>query len=271
MTWLQLIVLSLVQGITEFLPVSSSAHLILVPKLTNWQDQGLLFDIAVHFGTLMAVIVYYRRDLWQMSHAFIADTTRHRLDYAKFRSESKLALAVILATLPLVVIGFLAKDFIEQNMRNPLIIAAATIFFGIVLGLSAYFGKKRNLNSLQGSDILIIGLAQVLALIPGTSRSGITISAALFRGFKPQEAARFSFLLSIPAILLPFAWYMLKLIKSDIAHSIIWLDLLLICSLSFVSALLAIDIFIKLLAKVGMLPFVAYRLILGAFLLWYFV
>ena len=262
---IQLIVLSLVQGITEFLPVSSSAHLILVPKLTGWQDQGLLFDVAVHVGTLLAVLLYYRKDVLNMLLAFGGQGFKTGMN-----ADARLAWAVILATIPLGLAGLFGKDFIEQNLRDPLVIAASTLVFGVLLGLAAWMNKaQRQLGSMTGVDILVVGAAQALALIPGTSRSGITITAALLRRFEPQEAARFSFLLSIPAILMPFSLYLLELIQTpDIEWDL--LSLALAIALSFISALGCIHLFLKLLEKIGMLPFVIYRLLLGAVLLWVF-
>lgn len=262
---IQLIVLSLVQGVTEFLPVSSSAHLILVPQLTGWQDQGLLFDVAVHVGTLLAVLLYYRRDVLSMSQSFLNQGFKRDMN-----EEARLAWAVILGTIPLGLVGLLGKDFIEQNLREPLVIATSTVVFGVLLGLSAWMNKaERKLGSMTWLDVLVVGGAQALALIPGTSRSGITITAALFRKFEPQEAARFSFLLSIPAILMPFSLYMLELVKTpDIEWDFVSLAIAIV--LSFISALGCIHLFLKLLEKIGMLPFVVYRLILGAVLVWVF-
>ena len=262
---IQLIVLSLVQGITEFLPVSSSAHLILVPKLTGWQDQGLLFDVAVHVGTLMAVLLYYRKDVMGMTQSFLGQGFKRDMN-----DDARLAWAVILGTIPLGLVGLLGKDFIEAYLREPLVIAASTVVFGVLLGLAAWLNKaERKLAGLQWQDVLIVGGAQALALIPGTSRSGITITAALLRRFEPGEAARFSFLLSIPAILMPFSLYMLELVKTpDLEWDFAALTIAIV--LSFFSALACIHLFLKLLEKIGMLPFVVYRLILGAVLLWVF-
>lgn len=263
---IQLIVLSLVQGITEFLPVSSSAHLILVPQLTGWTDQGLLFDVAVHVGTLMAVLLYYRKDVLNMTQAFIGQGFKPGMS-----DDASLAWAVILGTIPLGLVGLLGKDFIEAHLREPLVIAASTIGFGVLLGLSAWLNKpERKLANMKWSDVVVVGCSQALALIPGTSRSGITITAALFMRFEPKEAARFSFLLSIPAILMPFSLYIVELIQTpDIAWDFTALAVAIV--LSFLSALACIHLFLKLLEKIGMLPFVVYRLLLGAILLWVFI
>lgn len=263
---IQLIVLSIVQGITEFLPVSSSAHLILVPKLTHWQDQGLLFDVAVHVGTLLAVVCYYAKDLRAIAGAWFST------GFTKNPSnDARLAWAVGFATIPLGLVGLLGKDFIEAELRKPEIIAIATIVFGLLLG-GAFTrnAPKRDLTQLNKWDVIWIGLSQALALIPGTSRSGITMTAAFMRDFKPKEAARFSFLLSIPAILMPFSLYLLKLYKEP---NVDWdfTALGIAIALSFISAIVCIHFFLKLLERIGMLPFVVYRLILGGVLLYFFL
>ena len=270
---IQLIVLSIIQGLTEFLPVSSSAHLILVPVLSDWPDQGLMFDVAAHLGSLLAVLLYYRKDLLQMLCGFTQSLQQRQLN-----ADSHLAWAVGLATIPLGLVGILSKDFIEAHLRGPLVIAAATLIFGGLLWWADHFNRKtaagekshhRGLGDLKAFDVMFIGVAQALALIPGTSRSGITMTAALFRRFTPVEAARFSFLLSVPAILMPFSLYVFELVQTPEVQWQ-WGSLALIVGLSFVSALACIHVFLKLLERVGMLPFVLYRLVLGACLLFVF-
>lgn len=265
MDFLQVLVLSIVQGITEFLPVSSSAHLILVPVLFQWQDQGLVLDVAVHVGTLLAVVVYYRRDLSCIIRQFFQTGFGKQMS-----ADAKIGWAVLWATIPLGLVGILSKDFIEQHLRTPLVLALATIVFGLLLGVAYHQNRpQRSLESINWLDALIIGIAQALALIPGTSRSGITMTAAFLRHFKPQEAARFSFLLSIPAILMPFALFVVEIWQHP-QQDWDWLALGLGIGLSFVFALACIHFFLRLLDKLGMLPFVVYRLILGAALLWVF-
>lgn len=268
MSLLQIIVLSLVQGLTEFLPVSSSAHLILVPELTSWPDQSLSFDVAVHVGTLFAVCIYFKRQLIDMT-----------LDWCKAgfsrqqTPNSYLAWMVVVGTLPLVLVGLLGKDFIEANLRSAEVIAWSTIIFGLALGVAAWWAKRGGLSrdeySILITTALIIGCAQVLALIPGTSRSGITMTAAVLLGLNLQASARFSFLLSIPAILAAGTLLILDLVTGN--DVVAWNDLVLGTVLAFFSALLCIHWFLKLLDKIGFMPFVVYRLLLGAFLLWWFV
>lgn len=264
MTLTHIIVLALVQGFTEFLPISSSAHLILVPVLTHWPDQGLAFDVAVHVGTLSAVVAYFRKDISEMLNDWTRSITQRR-----HTSHSKLAWAVIFGSIPVGVGGLLLHDLADTVFRSPMVIAYATIGFGIVLGVSDWMGKKvEALDKITWPHIIIIGCSQVLALIPGTSRSGITMTAGLALGLTRQAAARFSFLLSIPAILMAGGYESLKLLKTP---DVDWLAIVLGVSFSAVSAYVCIHFFLKLLDRMGMLPFVIYRLLLGAYLIYVFV
>ena len=257
---LQIIVLALVQGLTEFLPISSSAHLILVPYLTDWPDQGLAFDVAVHVGTLTAVILYFRREIKVMFFAWIASLQgRHSED-------SKLAWAVLIGTIPVGITGLLFKDFISDHLRSPLVIAATTIIFGLLLGYAHCSGKRqRDEHSLSWKDIIVIGCAQAIALIPGTSRSGITITAGLMLGLTAPAAARFSFLLSIPVIVLAGGVETMDYLA--VASIDDMNDLIIGALISAVSAYLCIHYFLILLERIGMTPFVVYRLGLGMVLL----
>ena len=264
MDLIQIIFLALVQGLTEFLPVSSSAHLILFPHLAGWEDQGLAFDVAVHLGTLVAVVWYFRQEVFSMTRDWFASVSRRQRV-----GDSRLAWAVILGTIPAGIAGLLFKDFIEVQLRSPLVIAWATIGFGLLLWWSDVVGRRtaqpRDEHSLTWKDILLIGCAQALALIPGTSRSGVTMTAGLLLGLSRSGAARFSFLLSIPIIVLASALSTLDLIEGGAAVD--WTAMGLGVVLSAVSAYLCIHIFLKLLERVGMLPFVIYRVILGVVLL----
>lgn len=253
----QQIFLALLQGLTEFLPISSSAHLILIPKLVGWADQGLVFDVAVHVGTLSAVIIYFRAELKQMSLDWVQSLlTRQQT------AESRLAWAVLFGTIPVGLCGLLFKDAIELYLRSPTVIAIATILFGLLLWWSDVYGRRQRYEySLRISDILFIGLAQAVALIPGTSRSGITITAGLMLGLTRQAAARFSFLLSIPVITLAGLLATKDLAGQD--YPIAFDALLTGAMISGITAYLCIHLFLKLLERIGMLPFVIYRLILG--------
>ena len=261
MSLIQIIVLALVQGFTEFLPISSSAHLILVPVLSDWEDQGLAFDVAMHVGTLVAVVIYFRRELSAMLRDWLRSIALRQLV-----GESRLAWAVCWATFPAALAGLLFNDFIDSELRSPLVIAATTIGFGLLLWLGDVRGSRhRDEHSINWKDVLIIGLAQALALIPGTSRSGITMTAALLVGLTREAAARFSFLLSVPIIIMAGGYNTLKLIESG--EAVDWLGLGLGVGLSMLTAYTCIHFFLKLLERMGMLPFVIYRLLLGSMLL----
>ena len=248
----QVIVLAVVQGLTEFLPISSSAHLILTSQLLGWPDQGLAFDVAVHAGTLMAVIVYFRRDLIDMLTP--GNTAGHRL-----------LMYLIIATVPLLVAGFFFADMVETVARNARVIALASIAFGLLLWTADRFGARaRTSETLSGKDAIVIGLAQVLALIPGTSRSGITITAGLFMGLTREAAARFAFLLSIPAIGAAGAWQALHI---DATSFHLGLEFAVGFLCSGITAYLTIGWFMGFVQRAGMTPFVVYRVLLGVVLL----
>ncbi len=259
---IQLIVLAIVQGLTEFLPISSSAHLILVPTLTGWPDQGLAFDVAVHVGTLLAVLVYFRGQLGAMSMASVAALRGRGLN-----DEARLVWWLVLATLPVAVVGLLLQDWVETVLRSAVVIAWASIGFGLLLWLTDILGRQqRDIARLRISDALLIGLAQVLALIPGTSRSGITMTAALALGLSREAAARFSFLLAIPVLCLAGGAQTVALIASP--EPVAWGILIAAATLSFLCALLCIRWFLRWVPRLGMLPFVAYRVGLGLVILW---
>jgi undecaprenyl-diphosphatase len=265
MDFIQIISLALLQGLTEFLPVSSSAHLILLPLLTGWQDQGLAFDVAVHVGTLSAVVFYFRKTLATISQDWFSSVV-NRQSVGK----SNLAWAVLFGTIPVGLAGIIFGDFIETSLRSPLVIAATTVVFGLMLGWADWYGKQeRSENQLNWKDVLIIGVAQAIALIPGTSRSGITMTAGLILGLKRQAAAHFSFLLSVPVITLAGGLKIIELIESNLQTD--WFALISGAVLSAISAYICIHLFLTLLERIGMWPFVVYRLLLGAILVWLFI
>lgn len=265
MELIQLIVLALVQGFTEFLPISSSAHLILLPHLMGWQDQGLVYDVAVHFGSLFAVILYFRDDIRKVLFAWFSSVSG-----GAATEESRLGWAVIVGTIPAVIAGLLIKDYVETVLRSPLVIAAATIIFGLLLWYADRTAThKRTEKTLGIKDAIKIGLAQAVALIPGTSRSGITMTAGLMLGLTRQAAARFSFLLSIPLILAASGLKTRDLISGG--ETVDWFGLSFVTVLSAISAYICIHFFLKLIDRIGMTPFVIYRLLLGVFLIWFFM
>ena len=261
MDLIQIIILALVQGLTEFLPISSSAHLILVPLVLEWPDQGLVFDVAVHLGSLCAVLAYFRREVVAMIVAWCRS-----LVGGASTSDSRLAWWVILGTIPAVLVGFLFKGVVETELRSPWVIAIATIVFGLLLWVADLRkSKSRNESQLKLSDVVVIGCFQALALIPGTSRSGITMTAGLLLGLTRQSAARFSFLLSIPIIFASGTLQTVDLLQSS--QLVDWRALFLAFVLSSLSAGICIHLFLDLIEKIGMLPFVIYRLLLGALLI----
>lgn len=263
MDWFQAVILAVIQGLTEFLPVSSSAHLILPSQLLGWPDQGLAFDVAVHLGTLIAVVTYFRQDIGQVISGLL-ETTKTR----QMNTDAQLGLAVVVGTIPAVVVGFLFKDFIEDNLRSSLVIAFTTIFFGLLLWQADRGGQRTlGMNKLNLNHAWKIGVAQALALIPGTSRSGITMTAALMLGYDRTAAARFSMLLSIPLIVAASLLEIYELLSHP--GQVPWLLIGLGMLVSTLSAYLCIHYFLKLLERIGMLPFVIYRMVLGAFLLFF--
>jgi len=265
MDFVQIIALGLLQGLTEFLPVSSSAHLILLPLLLGWEDQGLAFDVAVHVGTLVAVVSYFRKDLYCLITGWFASVFK-----GQYSTDSRLAWLIIIGTIPVGLVGLFFGDLVEIYLRSPLVIALATIAFALLLWWADAKGvREREQHQLTIKDAIIIGLYQVLALIPGTSRSGITMTGALFLGLTRDASARFSFLLSIPLIFLAGSLKTVELVQ--IAESVDWFAIIAGVVISALSAFACISLFLKLLEKVGMLPFVIYRLVLGAFLLYLYL
>lgn len=264
----QAFILSLVQGLTEFLPISSSGHLVITRDLLNWPDAGVAFDAFTGLGTLSAVLLYFRHDLAQIFKHWFAQFRRQAppdpQGYARLGNQ------LIIATLPALIVGYLIKDYVDVLLHQPLLIAATTIGFGILLGLADYYGtKQRSIAQTTTAQALIYGFAQVLSLIPGTSRSGITISAGLAMGFSRKAAARFSFLLSIPISAAAGAYGLLKLIQADSSFS--WQVIALSYCTAFASAYFCISLFLRFLDSIGMWPHVVYRIILGSVLLFIFL
>ncbi len=261
MEMMQILVLAAVQGLTEFLPISSSAHLILAPYLLGFPDQGLAFDVAVHLGSLLAVVGYLRRPIARMLRG-IWDS----LHGMPANEDSRLAWMIIFATFPVGVAGLLGKSLVETELRSTLVIATTTIGFGCLLWLADRIGRRtRDEYSITWQDAVVIGLFQALAIVPGTSRSGITITAALFLGLTRQSASRFSFLLAIPTIGLSGGLTAVDLWRST--NPVDWNTLGLGVLLSFLAAYVCIHLFLRFIERISMLPFVLYRLALGAALL----
>lgn len=259
--WTQVVVLAVLQGFTEFLPISSSAHLIVLPLLVDWPDQGLAFDVAVHVGTLLAVLAYFRRDLRRMGGDWLRSlAARGRV------GDSAMVWFLLVGTVPVGVCGLVLSAVGTGFLRNASVIAGATILFALLLWWSDRYGRGTRRDSEIGwRDVLVIGAAQALALIPGTSRAGITITAGLALGLTRETAARFSFLLSIPVIVLAGG---LEALEAWSSHDAVAWDAMLVGMLiAFVCAYTTIHFFLKLVERVGLFPFVVYRLALGAVLL----
>ncbi|OBT07378.1 undecaprenyl-diphosphatase [Vibrio sp. UCD-FRSSP16_10] len=258
MSYLEAFALALIQGLTEFLPISSSAHLILPSAVLGWEDQGLAFDVAVHVGTLFAVVIYFRHEVVTLLRAFFGSVFKQQQN-----KESKLAWMIILATIPAGLAGLFLNDLIELYLRSAWVIACTTIIFGLLLWHADKVSTlSKDEYQATWKKTLIIGIAQAMAMIPGTSRSGATITAALYLGFTREAAARFSFLMSIPIITLAGGYLGTKLALSpEPMHLGVLFTGILV---SFVSAYICIHYFLKLISRMGMTPFVIYRLILGA-------
>ena len=261
MDLLHVIWLALLQGLTEFLPISSSAHLILTPKLLGWEDQGIAFDVAVHLGTLIAVVSYFRHEIVEMFLAWIESLRGRGLS-----PQALLAWGIIVATIPAGLTGLLLKGFIETALRSPIVIGIASIFFGLVLyWVDRVAVQQRGDGELGWKDFILIGFAQALALIPGTSRSGITMTAGLMLGLTREAAARFSFLMSIPIIVASGLGVVKDMLEATEPVDVTALGLG--TAIAAVSAFICIHYFLVFIQRIGMLPFVLYRVLLGVLLL----
>jgi undecaprenyl-diphosphatase len=264
-TWLQVIVLAIVQGLTEFLPISSSGHLVLVPSAAGWTDQGLAFDVAVHFGSLLAVCAFFRNDILALLRGSGQILTRQSQT-----PESRMALAIGIGTIPAALAGLALAGWIEANLRSPAVIVVTLSAYAIVMVLADRFGRReRNVANISLADAVVIGCAQALALVPGTSRSGVTISAARILGFDRLDAARFSFLLSVPVILLATVYEMGGLLAGD--EAVAWSQLSIAALVAAIVAYASIDFFMRFVSRIGLLPFALYRLVLAAIILYVLV
>ncbi|WP_404399367.1 undecaprenyl-diphosphate phosphatase [Idiomarina seosinensis] len=261
----QAIILGIVQGITEFLPISSSAHLILMPAFTGWNDQGVGFDLAVHLGTLLAVILYFRNDLGNL----VWDGLRS-IPAGRQVGQSRLGWMVVIATIPASLAGWFLLDYVDSVLRAVWVIITTTVVFAVLLAVADKWGRgKRQLQHIGLKDALIVGTAQALALIPGTSRSGATITAGLFLGLDRETASKFSFFMAVPITL---AAALLKLISiASEQITVDWSGFIVGGIASFVTAITAIHFFLKWLNDFGMWPYVIYRLLLAGLLYWMFV
>jgi undecaprenyl-diphosphatase len=261
MTLLHIFILSLIQGLTEFLPVSSSGHLVLLPHLFGWENQGLEMDVALHVGTLIAVLVYFWADIWEIITHFVQYCIRG-FQADLLNRHVRLGLSLIVATLPAVIIGVLLKKGGLGDIRHINVIATTSIVFAVVLYAADRFGsQEKSLNSMTLGHGFLIGLGQALALIPGVSRSGICMSVGLSLGFSRIAAARFAFLMSIPSILGAAILTAYDALKAD--SPIVWGDIGLGILFSSLIGLAAIHFMLTFLARHTLTVFVVYRIILG--------
>jgi len=257
------IVLGIVQGLTEFLPISSTAHLRIVPALFGWEDPGAAYSAVIQIGTMLAVVIYFFKDLLKISSKVVMNLKNKKFitDY-----ESKLGWYIIIGTIPIIIFGLLLENLIENEFRSLYVISFSLIFFAIILGIAEKLSKKNlDLKDITLGRALIVGFAQALALIPGASRSGVTITGGLFAGFNREAAARFSFLLSVPAVLLSGLYEFYKILPLLTDQSA--LSLIVASVTSFLSGILAIELLLRYLRTHSTFVFVWYRIALGILLL----
>lgn len=257
-TWFEAVVLGLVQGLTEFIPISSTAHVLIVSQLFGWEDPGAAFSAVTQIGTELAVLVYFRNDI-----ARIISTWSRSLRDASLRSEidARMGWYIIIGTIPISILGFTFSSQIETAARNLWLVAATLIIFGVVLAFADALGSRRHdLTELNARDGLLFGLGQALALIPGVSRSGASISTGLALGYTRESAARYSFLLAVPAVLASGFYEMTKIGRDGSAS---WGPTLLASVIAFFVGLAVISWLLRWVITKTFLPFVIYRILLG--------
>lgn len=261
MTFLQLFIIAVVQGVTEFLPISSSGHLILIPQLTAFPDQGPMIDVAVHVGSLLAIIIYFWRDALGLARGGLSS-----VGIGKAPAERRLFWWIAIGTVPAVAVGlFLAMGGYLEGFRSTQLVAINLIVYGVLLGIADRIGRQeKSYEDLTLRDAIIVGMAQALALIPGTSRSGVTMTAARFLGYKRVEAARFSFLLSMPAVA---GAGLLAVFDLADATAQMQIDALIAGAMTFVAAFATMAFLMNFLRRASMMLFVVYRIALGVLLL----
>lgn len=259
MEWWQAALLAVIQGLTEFLPVSSSGHLVLMPRFLGWADQGLAFDVAVHVGTLLGVLVYFRADLARILTGVLAAIRGERSN-----PYGNLALNLLVATVPVGLVGLVMNDFIETKLRSAAVVAFQLSLFGIVMWLADRFSPRERMEtSLSMREAFLIGCAQALALVPGTSRSGITMSAGRALGLTREAAARFAFLLAIPGIGLAGLYETWLFASAPAAGYIDPRDMMIGIVVAALVGYGCIHWFLRVIARIGFLPFALYRIALA--------
>jgi undecaprenyl-diphosphatase len=261
----QAIVLAIVQGLSEFLPISSSGHLVLVPHLLGWADQGLAFDVAVHVGTLGAVVAYFRREIAAMTRAWFAS-----LGGGGLTPDARLAWCVIVGTIPVGVVGLAFGGLIEEKLRNPVSVATLLAAFGLLMWIADRYGRQeRDEQSVGWRDAILIGCAQALALMPGTSRSGVTMTMARTLGLTREAAARFSFLLAVPGIAMAGGYEFLKLATED-GPPAEWGSIALGMGVAALTGYACIAWLLRVINRIGLGPFAIYRFVVAGALFWLF-
>lgn len=263
MTTEQILLLAIIQGITEFLPISSSAHLALVPLLTEWSDQGLVFDVALHLGTLLAVMLYFKK---QTGMLVSGSVNAFKGKWGK--EDTQLFGLLVMATIPVAVAGLFFSDFVAQGARSLKVIGVTSIVFGILLWLADLMPRwHHNLKTLGTGHVIVFGLFQALAIIPGTSRSGITMTAGRFMGFKRQDAAAFSMLMAIPVLVLSGGYSIVDGFNEAINWQTSLQELLMGTGIAFLTAFIAIAALMGVISRLGFGVFAFYRVALGVALL----
>ncbi len=267
MSTLEAIVLGIVQGLTEFLPISSTGHILFVPALAGWPDPGAAFSAVIQLGTMAAVLVYFRTDLWRMAVAFVRSFSGDHPLWRSDDSDARIGWYIVLGTIPISIIGLVFADQIENDVRSLSLVAAVMILFSFVLMAADMKGAQdRDVKQLTLRDGIIIGLFQVLALIPGVSRSGATISGGLFLGLDRESATRYSFLLSVPAVVLS-GLFELRKIGDGAGASVGVAPTIIATVLAFISGYLAIAFLLRFVRTHNFAVFVVYRVAVGATML----
>lgn len=268
MSWFEAIILGIVQGFTEFLPISSTGHLRVVPAFAGWADPGAAFTAIVQLGTTVAVLIYFRDDLWRVARTWLKSLRDPSL---RGDVNARLGWYLIVATIPIVIFGFAFQDLIETGARDLYVIGIVLIGFSFVMLAAERVGRRqRDEGDIQRRDAIAIGFAQAMALIPGVSRAGATISAGLFLGMKREAAARFSFLLSLPAIVLAALFQMRGVIsgsdplETKAGEAITAGEVVVSSFFAFIVGYVSIAFLLRFLARHGLGVFVGYRLVLGA-------
>lgn len=267
MTMLHALVLGLIQGLTEFLPVSSSGHLILVPRMLGWDAHPLSFDVALHLGTTFAVLLYFRRDFVQLTACGVGDIVRHRLRWRSYSPFGRLALLIVLGSVPAVIVGGLFNSAIEERARAPWLIAALLAVFGVVmLAAERWARHQREMERLDPPRAVVVGVAQAVALVPGVSRSGITIAAGMFAGLARGTAARFSFLLAAPVVVAATIKELPNL-RLAAEQGVSNIELAAGVLTSFAVGVATVHLLLRFLSTRSMAVFVWYRIAFAAFVL----